>query len=101
MYIAGIMAIIQIMIQHPPLVCNDELMVKWQIVAPYYLGGTGYIDKYDILQIGVVQQYNDEVSFDFDLNVGEINALIAGRKTVYDETIAFLYDKDGYILSGF
>lgn len=74
---------------------------KVTVVAPYvtFLSNTDLIEDYDILRMSVVQKYNDEVSFDFDLNVAEINALIAGRKTVYNGTVAFLYDKDGYILS--
>lgn len=71
------------------------------VVAPYvtFLSDTDYIEDYDILRMSVVQKYDDEISFDFDLNVGEINGLIAGRSTVYNGTVAFLYDKDGYILS--
>ena len=74
---------------------------KVVVVAPYqtYLSNTDYIKQYDTLRLSVVQKYNDDISFDFDLDVYEINALLANRSTVYSGTKVFFYDKDGYILS--
>ncbi|MDD3409411.1 MAG: response regulator [Eubacteriales bacterium] len=71
------------------------------VVAPYttFLSNTAYIQRYDTLRMSIAQRYNDEISFDFDLNVTEINALIADRQTIYGGTVAFLYDQNGYILS--
>ena len=71
------------------------------VVAPYvtFLSNTDYIKRYDILRLSIAQRYNDEVSFDFDLDVKEINALLADRQTVYSGTKVFFYNQDGYILS--
>ncbi len=71
------------------------------VVAPYqtFLSNTSYIEKYDTLRMSVVQKYNYEISFDFDLDVKEINTLLANRSTIYSGTKVFFYDKDGYILS--
>lgn len=74
---------------------------KVVIAAPYqtYLSNTDYVKKYDNLRMSVVQKYNDEISFDFDLDVTEVNALVEDRSTVYDGTKVFFYDKDGFVLS--
>ena len=71
------------------------------IVAPYltYLSDTDLIAQYDSLRMSIVQKYNDEISFDYDLDVKEINELLAERSTMYQGTVGFLYDDDGYILS--
>ena len=71
------------------------------VVAPYvtFLSNTDYIEQYDSLRLSIAQKYNEEISFDYDLNVKEINDLIVQRKTIYSETVAFLYDANGYILS--
>ena len=74
---------------------------KIAVVAPYltYLSDTDLIAQYDSLRLSIVQKYSDEISFDYDLNVKEINELLAERNTMYQGTVCFLYDKDGYILS--
>lgn len=71
------------------------------IVAPYvtFLSNTEYIKRYDNLRMSIAQRYNDEISFDFDLDVKEINTLLTARNTAYSGTITFFYDADGFILS--
>lgn len=70
------------------------------VAAPYvtYTGSQNpNSDQY--VELSVVQKYSDEVSFDLDLKIYEINTLFSGRSLGYSGSTALLFDKSGYILS--
>lgn len=69
------------------------------VVAPYvtYLGPVLNTDQY--IEMSIVQRYSEDISFDMDLKIKEVNELLTSRPADYSGTQALLYDKDGYILS--
>jgi len=70
------------------------------VVAPYvtYVGGS-FPNSDQYMEISVVERYTDEVSFDLDLKIYDIDALLKNQSFGYAGTQALLYDRDGYILS--
>ena len=70
------------------------------VVAPYvtYLDPS-YLNSDQYIEMTIAQKYDDGISFDLDLKIGEINALLADRGSEYAGTAALLFDPSGYILS--
>ena len=70
------------------------------IVAPYvtYLDPS-YIESDQYIELTIAQKYSDDISFDLDLKISGINALLAERYTTYSSATAVLCNPDGYILS--
>ena len=70
------------------------------IVAPYrtYLGAE-YLSSDQYIEMTIAQKYSDTISFDLDLKIKDINALLANRTSVYAGTTGLFFDKDGFILS--
>jgi signal transduction histidine kinase len=70
------------------------------LVPPYvsYLG-VNAPSADQVIEITVAQKYNDEVSFDLDLKLGEISSLINNKNASYDGASVLLYEKNGYILA--
>lgn len=70
------------------------------VVAPYvtyldpsYLSDDGYI------LMTIAQKYNDEISFDLDLKIKEIQNLLHEKKMTYEGEQIFLFNQQGYILT--
>lgn len=70
------------------------------VVAPYvtYLDPS-YLDTDQYIELSVAQKYSDEVSFDLDIKISEINGLLGGRSMGYGGTQTLLFDKNGYIIA--
>lgn len=70
------------------------------VVAPYvtYLDPS-YFENDDFILMTVARKYDDEISFDLDLKIAEIEELLTERSYAYDGTRVLLYDESGYILS--
>lgn len=70
------------------------------IVAPYvtYLDASYFEDGGNVL-MSIVQKYNDEISFDYDIKLTEIRDILSSRGFQYKTSKVMLYDKAGYILS--
>jgi signal transduction histidine kinase len=69
------------------------------VVAPYvtYLGPVLNADQY--IEMSIAQKYTDDIFFDLDLKISEINELLASRPADYSGSQALLFDEEGYILS--
>ena len=70
------------------------------VVAPYVTFlDPSYLSSDQYIEMTIAQKYSDEISFDLDLKIGEINALVTNRSLGYRGAEALLLDPDGYILS--
>ena len=70
------------------------------IVAPYVTFlDPSYLNSDQYIEMTVAQKYNDEISFDLDLKILEINELLKKRPTEYKDSVAFLFDDKGFIIS--
>lgn len=70
------------------------------VVAPYisYLGSS-YLKSDQIVIMTITQKYSDDISFDLDIKISEMNSLMSRRTTKYSNLTSLLFDRDGYILS--
>lgn len=70
------------------------------VVAPYisYLGSS-YLKSDQIVIMTIAQKYSDDISFDLDIKISEMNSLMSRRTTKYSNLTSLLFDRDGYILS--
>ena len=70
------------------------------VVAPYvtYLDSS-YLSSDQYIELTIAQKYSDDISFDLDLKIPEINALLENRAMKYAGTSAYLFNGEGYILS--
>lgn len=70
------------------------------VVAPYvtYVGGQ-FPNSDQYIEMSVVQKYSDSISFDLDLKIYDVTALLKSKRATSTAMDALLFDDEGYILS--
>jgi signal transduction histidine kinase len=70
------------------------------VVAPYlsFLGASK-LKADQVVVMTIAQKYSDTISFDLDLKIKKLDAILSQYKTTYAGTSMMLFDKDGFILS--
>ena len=70
------------------------------VVPPYvtFLDAQ-YLNDDSYILMSVVKKYNDEISFDYDIKLGEIETMLQNQKSAYPGAEVLMFDGDGYILS--
>lgn len=70
------------------------------VVAPYVTFlDPSYLNSDQYILMTIAKKYNQDITFDYDIKIMEIQKLLSEREYAYDGTRVLLFDEDGYILS--